>query len=94
MTSKTGTFNDIINQIMPLVEQKYNIFDNNPFLLGFNNGVYDLMHGEFRSYKYNDYITLSTGYDYEYIDVEDNKNKELFEELVLFLNQFNQIKNN
>lgn len=84
MTSKTGTFNDIINQIMPLVEQKYNIFDNNPFLLGFNNGVYDLMDGEFRSYEYSDYITLSTGYDYEYIDVEDNKNKELFEELVLF----------
>jgi len=33
-------------------------------LLGFENGVYDLDEGEFRDGKINDYITISTGYDY------------------------------
>jgi hypothetical protein len=39
-------------------------FDDNPDLLGFNNGVYDLINHEFRPYKYDDYITMTCGYDY------------------------------
>jgi len=39
-------------------------FDNNPDLLGFNNGVYDLINHEFRPYKYDDYMTMTCGYDY------------------------------
>ena len=40
------------------------VFDNKPDLLGFNNGVYDLINHEFRPYKYDDYMTMTCGYDY------------------------------
>lgn len=39
-------------------------FDNNPFLLAFKNGVYDFKLNEFRSICKNDFLTMSTGYDY------------------------------
>jgi phage/plasmid-associated DNA primase len=39
-------------------------FDSNPFLLGFNNGVYDLKKKIFRNYLFDDYITTRTGYNY------------------------------
>ena len=40
------------------------VFDSNYDLLGFNNGVYDLINHEFRPYKYDDYMTMTCGYDY------------------------------
>jgi phage/plasmid-associated DNA primase len=39
-------------------------FDNKWNLFGFNNCVYDLITGSFRDYNYNDYVTLTTGYDW------------------------------
>lgn len=86
MTCKAGNFNDILKQIIPLVNKKNNIFDSNPFLLGFDNGVYDLIKGEFREYKYDDYITLSTGYDYKIIDKNDENTKILIDDLNSFFN--------
>jgi len=38
--------------------------DNKWWLLGFTNIVYDLEKYEFRKYKYDDYITTTTGYDW------------------------------
>lgn len=40
------------------------IKDTNKMLLGFTNGVLDLTEKVFRDGKPNDYITMSTGYDY------------------------------
>lgn len=37
----------------------------NPYLVGFNNGVYDVQNNEHRHAKPEEYITLSTGYDYK-----------------------------
>lgn len=39
-------------------------FDDKWWLFGFNNKVYDLKEGIFREYHYNDYITITTGYDW------------------------------
>jgi phage/plasmid-associated DNA primase len=48
-------------------------FNENKYLFGFTNGVYDLQKNEFRKYNYDDYITMNTGYDYEEGDVDDKK---------------------
>jgi hypothetical protein len=65
----------------------------NEYLIGFNNGVIDLMECKyeiveedeveyeefniaFRPYRYDDYMTMSCGYDYIAED-DDKKNKEL-----------------
>ena len=73
------------------------VFDNKPFLLGFNNGVLDLMklceknengkskwnHQDcFRPYRYDDYMTLSTGYDFEVFD--DVTNSKVMDDIVEF----------
>ncbi len=47
--------------------------DENPYLIGFENGIYDLVTMEFRDGRPDDYLTLSTGIDYEPFD-EDNEN--------------------
>ena len=39
-------------------------FDNQWWLFGFNNLVYDLKEGQFRKYRYNDYVSLTTKYDW------------------------------
>jgi len=39
-------------------------FDSKWHLLGFNNMVYDLDGTEMRNYKYEDYVSITTGYDW------------------------------
>jgi hypothetical protein len=39
-------------------------FDSKWWLLGFNNMVYDLQTCSFRKYKKNDYVSITTGYDW------------------------------
>lgn len=45
------------------------IINQNNNLIGFENGVYDLENFEFREGRSDDYITLSTGYDYGEYDI-------------------------
>lgn len=55
------------------------IIDQDKDLLGFDNGVYDLVNMEFRKGRSSDYISLSTGY--EFVTYEENHPMyiELFE---------------
>lgn len=39
-------------------------FDDKWWLLGFNNAVYDMEEECFREYKYDDYVSLTCGYDW------------------------------
>ena len=48
-------------------------FDDQPFLVGFNNGLYDIKNDCFREYNYTDYITVTTGYDYRKPDINKSK---------------------
>lgn len=47
------------------------VFDNKYWLYGFNNIVYDLKIHNFRNYKFDDYVSITTNYDWR-----DNTNKE------------------
>jgi phage/plasmid-associated DNA primase len=78
-TSSSSKINDIIKHILSNAQETEIDFNSNPFLLGFDNGVYDLQNELFRPYKFDDYITITTGYNYEPLDVYKNKN--LIEEL-------------
>jgi phage/plasmid-associated DNA primase len=51
-------------------------FDDNPDIIGFNNGVYDLIKHEFRPVEYSDYITMTCGYDYN-ANIDPAKLKEM-----------------
>jgi hypothetical protein len=48
-------------------------FDTKYYLLGFKNGVLDLKTKEFRNYKYDDYMTTQTGYNYKKCSLEERK---------------------
>jgi P4 family phage/plasmid primase-like protien len=56
-----------------------NNLDQHKGLLCFENGVYDLDNNLFRESQFNDYITLSTGYDYIEYDESDPVVQEVFE---------------
>ena len=48
-------------------------FDNNPYLFGFCDNVYDLQKREYRNYSYDDYMTTNCGYMWR-----DPTDEELF----------------
>ena len=81
MTSSISNIQEIITHIITRARQADKDFNSDPFLLGFENGLYDLMKNEFRKYTYTDYITLSTKYDYNKPNYTDEKVKKLREDL-------------
>ena len=46
-------------------------FDSKFYLFGFENKVYDLNEGKFREYRYDDYISIITGYEWIEPDKKD-----------------------
>ena len=59
------------------------IFDEKWWLFSFNNIVYDLQKGEFREHKYDDYVSITTGYDWIEPTIEEmNTIKNLIEKIM------------
>ena len=58
--------------------------DSKPYLLGFNNGVYDFEEGSFRDGRPDDYIVKCTNYDYV---PEYKLDKTVVNEVNLFMQQ-------
>lgn len=59
----SNRINKIIEHILPKIKET-DKFNANPLLLGFTNGVIELPTNTFRPYRYDDYMTITTCYDY------------------------------
>lgn len=74
---------NIMNQLTILFKTHDNDFyknlNNNPYLVGFTNGVYDFNNCVFRNGLIDDYITYSTEYDYINYNPENEYIKEIYE---------------
>jgi phage/plasmid-associated DNA primase len=81
-TSSGNKMNDVIKHILSIAKETETDFNSNPFLLGFNNGVFDLQADEFRPYQYDDYITMTTKYDYATPDYDDPEQAAARDELI------------
>ena len=59
-------------------------FDNNPYLVGFNNGVWDFSEGVclFRNYRFDDYMTMTVGYDWNEQLATDNAMNDFLNGLI------------
>ena len=65
---KYNTAHEINNivEVCETIMRNVNLkFDTNRDLLGFNNGVYDINADKFRQYQFDDYVTMSCGFDFE-----------------------------
>jgi phage/plasmid-associated DNA primase len=60
----TGFKKEIIETYKEVNSDENLKFDAKSYLFGFENVVYDLELDEFREYKYDDYISITTGYDW------------------------------
>uniref|UniRef100_A0A6C0H6Y1 SF3 helicase domain-containing protein n=1 Tax=viral metagenome TaxID=1070528 RepID=A0A6C0H6Y1_9ZZZZ len=57
----------------------YKNLDENPYLVGFKNGIYDFKQNAFRASVQSDYITFSTGYDYVEYDESNQQVQEIYD---------------
>jgi P4 family phage/plasmid primase-like protien len=72
----------VLEEFIYLVQEE-GLFDKldetKKHLIGFDNGVYDIIKKEFRKAQRDDYISITTGYDYEEIENEEEKINECYE---------------
>ena len=67
----------IVKCIIPKIIKPNDIFDQVPELVGFNNGIYNLLTGCFQAGQPSDYVSKSVGYNYMPPDAK--KIKELMD---------------
>lgn len=82
-TSRINMIKEIITHIESNIpEEPTNIFNKHNHLIGFNNGVYNLITQELEEYKYDHYITLTTGWDYTEPNYETEENIKMKNTLI------------
>jgi len=65
-------------------------FDDKPYLLGFENGVMELPTQRFRPYHFDDFMTLTTGYDYEEPNFDDAATAEMRETIIRIMSEIQE----
>lgn len=75
---KKGVFEELKYLYYDLDSKFASRLDANPYLVGFENGVYDLKGREFREAKLEDYITYSTNYSYIPYDKDNAVIKDIY----------------
>jgi len=86
-TSKASMYGDIISQFLSIAyPATADQFDNNPYLLGFENGKIDLRTGEFSEYTFEDHITLTTLYNYRKPDYDTEEDEAMKQTLIEIFN--------
>lgn len=70
---KIKTKNNVFLSVKILLSKRLDKieFDNIPFLIGFDNGVYNLQTKQFEPKNKENHMTMTTGYDYQPEDDED-----------------------
>lgn len=84
-TSRSSSLRDVFIHIFTKVREVSNTFNTNPYLFGFNNGIFELLTGTFRNYQFDDYLTTTCGWDYIPLDYElpeHQANKELLATII------------
>jgi phage/plasmid-associated DNA primase len=84
-TSARSRIADIEEKTIAYCKERKEDFNLNPYLLGFDNGVFDLTNNVFREYKYDDYMTMSVNYNYEKPDYSNESVAKLREEVIQFI---------
>jgi P4 family phage/plasmid primase-like protien len=84
---KTGDKNNIMREAMEIFFDKNFIknMDSNPYLMCFKNGVVDFKTKTFRQGYPQDYITKTTGIQYEVFNPKESK--ETVDEIITFMEQ-------
>ena len=86
LTSNTDK-NKIMNECKEVFYDPdfYERLDDNPYLMGFSNGVIDFQTKEFRPGKHDDYLSMNTGRPY--IAYDEKKHGKIREEVEGFMSQ-------
>jgi len=64
---------DLIKDIQFKLNNDDIIFDNKPYLYAFNNKIFNIQTGEIIKPNYEDYISITTGYDYTDKNIDELK---------------------
>ena len=71
----------IINELICMLANNDIKFDENPYLFAFNNKIYDLKQGQFIEPKPEQYISLTTGYNFT--DQDETENIKIVNSLIV-----------
>lgn len=74
-TCRGSSMKDILRHVFSKVRNVEGLFNQKPYLFPFHNGVYELLTGEFRPHRYDDYLTLTCGWDWEPLDYEQEEHR-------------------
>lgn len=67
---------DFVEDIIKKISNNYIEFDNDPFILAFENKIYDLRTSQFINPTYNQYVSLTTGWEWDNT-ISTNNRKQL-----------------